>query len=130
MVDLAPILTAARILVKENGREVTFIAHNTTLNDNTQPWEGPADARSAPSKTAKLDAVFFNPGERDRLGKTFISEDLVNRSEQILMVLPTAAVNVQDFQEVIDGGVYFKITGIEVFKPGKIVALAYVGISR
>ncbi len=130
MVDLAPILEEARILVAENGRIVTFIAHNTTLGDATQPWEGPSDARTVPSKTAKLDAVFFNPGERDRLGKTFVSEDLVNRSEQIMMVLPTAAINVQDYQEVLDEGVYYKITGIEVFKPGTVVALAYVGVSR
>lgn len=130
MVDIAPIIATARVLLKENGREVTFIAHNTTLNDNTQPWEGPADARTAPSKTSKMDAVFFNPGERDRLGKTFVSEDLVNRSEQIMMVIPPTGVNVEDFQEVIDDGTYWKVTGSEVFKPGKIVALAYVGVSR
>ena len=130
MVDLAPILAAARILVKENGREVTFIAHNTTLSDNTQPWEGPSDARTAPSKTAKLDAVFFNPGERDRLGKTLVKEDLVDRSQQILMVLPPASVDLKSFQEILDEGVYWKIMGMEIFQPGKIVALAYVGVSR
>lgn len=130
MVDLAPILAEARVLVEENGREVTFIAHDTTLNDAAQPWEGPTDARAVPSSTATMDALFFNPGERDRLGKTFVSEDLVNRSQQIMMVLPIAGVNVEDFQEVLDEGTYWKITGIEVFKPGSVVALAYVGVSR
>ncbi len=130
MVDLAPILVIARALVAENGRIVTFIAHNITLNDATQPWEGPSDARTAPSKTAKMDAVFFNPGERDRLGKTLVSEDLFSRSQQIMMVLPAASVDLKGFQEVLDEGIYWKIMGMEIFKPGKTVALAYVGVSR
>ncbi len=130
MVDLAPILVIARKLIKENGREVTFLAHNTILADNTQPWEGPADARLSPSKTAKMDAVFFSPVSLAELGHTVISADLVSRSEQIMMVAPVALVNLKDFQEVLDEGIYWKITGMEIFKPGKIVALAYVGVAR
>ena len=129
MVDLAPILATATALVKENGREVTFIKHNTTLEDITQPWEGPADARVTPAATATLDAVFFNPATLAALGISFESTDLVPRAEQIMMVIP-GTVNVEEFQEVLDGTTYWKIGHVEIFKPGGTVALAYVAVGR
>ena len=130
MVDLAPILVIAAQLVKENGRSVTLIKHDATLADASQPWEGPADARAAPAATAVLDALFFNPAAIvAELGITFESTDLVPRAEQIMMVIP-GAVNVEDFQEVLDDGTYWKIGHIEIFKPGTVVALAYIAVGR
>ncbi len=129
MVDLAPILVIAAALVKENGREVILIKHNAMLEDITQPWEGPSDARAAPAATATLDAVFFNPNTMAQLGISFESTDLVPRIEQIMMVIP-GAVNVEDFQEVLDDGTYWKIGHIEIFKPGSVVALAYIAVGR
>lgn len=129
MVDLTPILAIAAQLVKENGREVTFIKHNTTLAIAAQPWEGPVDARTAPAETKKLDAVFFNPAELAKLGLAFESTDLVPRAEQIMLVIP-GAVNVETFQEVLDGTTYWKIGHVEIFKPGNTTALAYVAVGR
>ena len=129
MVDLTPILAEATALVKENGREVTFIKHNVTLADVAQPWEGPVDARTTPAETKKLDAVFFNPATLAKLGISFESTDLVPRAEQIMMVIP-GAVNVEDFQEVLDGTTYWKIGHVEVFKPGSVTALAYIAVAR
>ncbi len=129
MVDLTPILAEAAVLVKENGREVTFINHNSTLADLAQPWEGPADARAAPDVTKKMDAVFFNPATLSALGISFESTDLVPRAEQIMMVLP-GTVDLKTFQEVLDDGVYWKIGHIELFKPGKTQVLAYVAVGR
>ncbi len=129
MVDLTPILAEAAVLVKENGREVTFIKHNATLADAAQPWEGPVDARTTPADTKTLDAVFFNPATLAALGISFESTDLVPRAEQIMMVIP-GAVNVEEFQEVLDDGTYWKIGHVEVFKPGTVNALAYVAVGR
>ena len=129
MVDLTPILAEAAVLVKENGREVTFIKHNATLADAAQPWDGPVDARTSPAETKKLDAVFFNPATLAALGISFESTDLVPRAEQIMLVIP-GVVNVEEFQEVLDGTTYWKIGHIEIFKPGTVTALAYVAVGR
>lgn len=129
MVDLAPILAVAAALVKENGREVIFIKHDATLEDITQPWEGPSDARATPAATATLDAVFFNPATLSDLGIAFEVTDLVPRVEQIMMVIP-GLVNVEEFQEVLDDGTYWKIGQIEIFKPGILTALAYIAVGR
>ncbi len=129
MVDLTPILAEAVALVKENGRSVTLIKHNATLADSAQPWEGPTNARTLPASTAKLDAVFFNPATLAKLGISFESTDLVPRAEQIMMVIP-GAVNVEEFQEVLDGSVYWKIGHVEIFKPGSTTVLAYIAVGR
>ncbi len=129
MVDLTPILAEASILIQENGREVIFIKHNLTLADAAQPWEGPTDARTTPDDTETMDAVFFNPATLAALGISFESTDLVPRAEQIMMVLP-GTVNLQDFQEVLDDGTYWKIGHIELFKPGSTAVLAYVAVGR
>lgn len=129
MVDLTPILATAAALVKENGREVVFIKHNATLADANQPWEGPTDARTTPAATATLDALFFNPSSLAELGISFESTDLVPRAEQIMLVIP-GTVNVEEFQEVLDGIIYWKIGHVEVFKPGTVNALAYVAVGR
>lgn len=129
MVDLAPIILIAQTLITENGREVTFIQHSDTLEFDAQPWEGPADARTAPASIAKMDAVFFNPSEAAKLGISFESPDLLKRAEQIMMVSP-GTVDIRLFQEVLDENVYWKILGAEIFKPGKLVAIAYVAVGR
>lgn len=129
MVDLAPILAEAAVLIKENGREVTFIKHNTTLADSAQPWEGPTNARTLPASTVKMDALFFSPSVAEKLGISFESTDLMTRAEQILMVIP-GTVNVEEFQEVLDGSVYWKIGHVEIFKPGTVTALAYIFVGR
>ncbi len=129
MVDLAPIILIAQVEIAANGRQVTFIKHNSTLADTNQPWEGPTNARTTPDSVAVMSAVFFNPTEASKLGISFVQDDLVPRAEQIMMVSP-GTVNVQDFQEVLDEGVYWKIGHVEIFKPGSLVALAYVGVSR
>lgn len=129
MVDLTPILAEAAVLIKENGRSVTFIKHNSTLADSAQPWEGPVDARAAPDATETMDAVFFNPATLAALGISFEATDLVPRAEQIMMVLP-GAVALEDFQEVLDDSMYWKIGHIELFKPGNTPVLAYVAVGR
>ncbi len=129
MVNLTPILAEAAVLVAENGRSVTFIKHNSTLADVAQPWEGPTDARTTPDNTETMDAVFFNPATLAALGISFESTDLVPRAEQIMMVLP-GTVDLQDFQEVLDDGTYWKIGHIELFKPGTTAVLAYVAVGR
>lgn len=129
MVDLAPIIVIAQALIEENGREVTFIQHDETAEFVAQPWEGPADARLAPKSIAKMSAMFFDPDTLAKLGITFEATGLLKRAEQIMMVSP-GTVDVTIFQEVLDEGTYWKIQEVTVFKPGKLVALAYVAVGR
>ena len=127
--DYGPIVTVAQDLIKDFGREVTFINQNETPADATKPWQGPTAARTAPKSTLKAEAVFVQPDSASKLGRTSISEDLIKRSDQI-MIVPAGTTDLIDFQEVLDGTVYWKIVGIETLRPADTTILYFVGVAR
>ena len=129
MVDLVPLIATAKRLIKENGRSVSFIKHDKTLAISTQPWEGPTAARGTGSIKLVLDVVFVDPDPRN-LGRMSVTEDLIQRSEQIMIVVPSTN-DLATFEEILDtDGTYWKIVGTQLLKPGNTAALAYVGVKR
>lgn len=129
MADLTKLVATAQRLIKANGRSVTFIRHDQTLGDVAKPWQGPTDARAKPNDTSVQNAVFLEPSSAPKLGISTEQSDLVMNSEQIMMVSP-GTVDLTAFQEVLDGTTYWKITTIEVLRPGAVTLLAYVGVKR
>jgi hypothetical protein len=129
VVDLAPIIETAQRLIAENGRTVTFIRHDETLSDPTQPWLGPADARATPNTTSVHSALFVEPDSTQALGLAQAQSDLLMDSEQI-MVVAQGEVDLSTFQEVLDEGVYWKITEIQTLRPGTTTVLSFVGVKR
>lgn len=129
MVDLAPIIATAQRLITENGRSVTFVRQDQTLSDAAQPWLGPANPRTTPNATLVVDAVFVDPSGAVKLGLSSEQSDLIMNSDQILIV-SAGATNLLQFQEVLDEGVYWKITTIETLRPGATTVLSFVGVKR
>ena len=129
MANFPKLIATAQRLITENGRSVTFIRHDETLADAAKPWDGPASARGVPDETFVTDAVFVQPASAVRLGMTMEQADLVVQSEEIMIVAP-GANDLSRFQEVLDGSTYWKITLLEVLKPGALVVLAFVGVRR
>ena len=129
MVDLVPLIATAQRLITENGRPVTFIRQDQTLSDAAQPWLGPADPRATPDATLVVDAVFVEPSAAVKLGISTEQSDLIMNSEQI-MILAAGGTDLLQFQEVLDAGVYWKITTIETLKPGATIVLSFVGVKR
>ncbi len=129
MVDLTPLIATATRLIKENGRQVTFINQDPTLADAAQPWEGPTAARGGGATKLDLDVVFVDPNPRN-LGRMSIREDLISRSEQIMIVVP-GTNDLDTFEEILDtDGTYWKIVGTQTLKPGSTAVLSYVGVKR
>ncbi len=129
MVDLVKLTATAERLIKANGRVVTFIRHDQTLGDVAKPWQGPTDARTTPNTTSVQNAVFVQPDSAFKLGIASEQSDLVMNSDQI-MILSPGTVDLTTFQEVLDEGVYWKITTIELLRPGTVALLAFVGVKR
>lgn len=131
MVETAPLIATAQRLITENGRSVTFIAFNKTSTDANRPWKGSGvDPRLTPDSSLTVDGVFVDPTSLGQLGRSFTLTELLKRAEQILLVSPGAAVELSPFQEVLDGGEYWKITSIQQLKPGADTILYYVGLKR
>jgi len=129
VVDFVSLLATAQRLITENGRSITFIRHDKTLQDTDEPWKGPASARGTPDATSVHDAVFVEPASAVRLGIATVQEDLIMKSDQI-MILAAGVVDLTRFQEVLDGGTYWKITVIKDLKPGSTTVLSFVGVAR
>lgn len=129
MVDFASLVVTAQRLIKENGRTVTFIRHDQTLGDANKPWQGPSDPRATPDTTSVQDAVFVEPSSAILLGIASEQSDLIMNSQKIMMVSP-GVVDLTTFQEVLDESIYWKITKIELLRPGSTTVLAFIGVRR
>lgn len=130
MADVPALITTAQRLIKENGRSVTLIGFNTTVAVADKPWDGPTDPRVSPAATLVLSAVFVQPASATKLGLGLETSDLIQRAEQIMIIAPGAEANLGLYQEVDDGGERWKISGVEILRPGSLLILAFIGVKR
>lgn len=130
--DYEEIANTAKELVEEFGREVVFERFNTYSQDENKPWQGPPAARTNPTERVTGFAAFVDPGNAKSLGLSTTDIDLLKRSQQIMIFAPgpDLTADLKQFQEVEDDGVRWKIEFIETLKPGSMVLLYYIGVSR
>lgn len=113
-----------RLLLK-NGRSVTFIKLNTV---GAFAWEGPADPRTPPALSVAATGCFVEPDSLQRLGLSTKIEELIQRSDRIFLSPGTQVLD--GFNEVLDEGKYYHITGMESLRPGTTTLLHFVGLKR
>lgn len=130
MVHFERFAATAQRLIDKNGRQVTLVELDGAPATPSQPWKGAADPRAAPASTLTLNAVFVEPNSANKLGLSAVSNDLIKRSEQILMLAPGIAVDTTIFHLVTDGAVNWKIQGVEVLRPADEIILAFIGVKR
>lgn len=133
MIDYVEIANIAKTAIDENGRPVTFLRFDQTPADVNQPWNGPADPRATPDASASVIGLFIQPVVAQTLGLTTVDQDLMKRTEEIVLVAPGAAnppFDLTTANELIDGGVNKKITFVETLRPNTITLLYFVGVAR
>jgi hypothetical protein len=126
--------TASR-LIEENGRAITLVKLNQTPTDVDKPWRGTTDARNVPELSLAAFGVFVSPSGG---GLGFIAEDseMVRLSEQIVLVAAASlsGYKVEDFNEIIDPedniNTRWRITKVEMLKPGPVRILYAIGVKR
>lgn len=133
MVDFVALANTAQRLVQNTpGRNVTFIELDSTAVDVNKPWRGTATPRVTPKASSAQVAVFV-PASGSGLGFRSSQDELVKRSEQIMLVAPGAANtdDLQQFDEVIDqDGSRWKIVFADVLSPADVPVLYAVGVRR
>jgi len=122
----------AKRLVDAKGRSVTFIQLDAGTDDANQPWRGKADARATPANSVTLIAAFVPPSGVALGAEMALAEDLVKRSEQIMLVAPgTDQRDFSAYDEVIDtDGTRWKIIFSDLLKPAEIAILWSIGVRR
>lgn len=134
-VDYQKAAATALRLINENGRAVTLVKLGQVAADPAKPWRANPNNRVTPQAEQPATGVFV-PASGSALG--FLSEDneMVKQSEQILLVAAAGVVGykVEDFNEVVDPDdaidTRWRITGVELLKPGAVRILYAIGVKR
>lgn len=125
-IDYLVLAGKGKALVKKNGRAITFRMRSRTPADSLKPWRGP-------SPTAVIEVptygVFVPPSSANLLGQSVKLDDLVKRSEAIIIVAPGSdVVDLSNYDEIVDGGVSWHVKGVEKLQPADTILLYFFGV--
>lgn len=129
LIDYDEILETVHELVQGSGRLVTFQKASSTPPDGSKPWRGPVAPLSPPALSEALYAVAVPPTSLDALGLRTISDDLVKRCREILIVEP-GTNDLSSFTHVVDEGRTYSFEFVEKLRPADTTLLFYVGVAR
>lgn len=129
MPDHSKLKKTAERLIEANGREISLVIYDTTEQDDTQPWLGATDPRSASATTESITGVFVEPESAVRLGILSRQGDLYPRIEKIIILAPNE-LDLTNVQEVIDESDRWTVLQVHVLKPGIVEILNFIAVKR
>lgn len=126
MADFTRQRALANRLVEAKGASFTFSKAETAANP-AEPWKG-----GTAGATGTLWCVRVEPSSATRLGISTIKEDLLARSQHVLICAPgDGTVDPKDFDKVSIGGEPHGITFVETLDPAVDGSILYfVGAGR
>lgn len=113
-------------LIPRFGRTVTLVQLDSTVPDAGQPWRGPTNPRSTPTATLSTAACFVPLTGSAALGLSKMTVDLAKKAKATALV----AVDASQYNELVDGAVRFKITHMELLKPGADFYISYLVLNQ
>ena len=130
MVDYVKLAAVAERLVRQNGREITFVKKERTAADPSRPWKGPVDGE----ELLPLYGVFVPPNTVRQFGLSALGEgtefvDLIAFSEQVAIVFP-GENDLRQYTTIRDNGVNWNMIAMQLLQPAGIKLLAFVGTRR
>lgn len=133
--DYTSLREEALELVQEFGLSTWVLSKlGRTPADAAKPWDGPSTAEPAPDDgraEVTVSGVLVDPGSASRLGLLAKESDLLKRSQQILVVVPSEDTpDLSEFDRLTVGTDAWRVTGVETLRPADVVMLYYIGASR
>lgn len=126
--DYAKIVKLVQRLITKNGRECTLRKLSSVAADPAKPWKGPGTPSVASETT--LRGVFV-PATGDSLGREFVSDELLKRVSEVLLVAPDdAGTDFSIFDTLIDDSLQWKIEWVYVLRPADLTLLYAYGVKR
>lgn len=126
--DYTEFVELAVELIEESGRAVTVRTLSGVAADITKPWKG-AGAPTTLTEVTNVLAVFL-PAQGTDFGRKLVDAELLKRCEQVMLVAPHPTATYEGAHVVIDGGSTWKINWMQVLKPGPVITLYCIGVSR
>lgn len=127
MSDLTLVALAQR-LIKKRGRSVTFKELGRTPADPLYPFEGPTSPEASAVRTLTTFGCFVEPDSLQRLGLSTKLEELIQRSDRIMLVAGQSSLD--GYNVVVDEGQTYQLSGFETLRPGLVTLLHFVGTLR
>lgn len=125
--DYDGILADVVQLIDDTGRLVTFEQLDGEPADPGQPWRGPSEVAAAASVQAR---ATFVPATGGDLGLVVVSDEMLQRTEQICLAAPSAVMDIGRATSVIDGGVRWVVEWAQTLRPGDVALLVVLGVRR
>lgn len=126
MADYSTQRALANRLITDKGTSFTFSKTESPADPN-EPWKG-----GTPGASGSLNAVRVEPSSATQLGISTTNENLLARSEHVLIAAPgDGTVDPKDYDVVTIGGDKFGITFVETLDPDTSGAiLHFIGAGR
>lgn len=124
MVNYVKIAATAKRLIEANGRTVSLVRLDRDPADPDMPWRGPAVVDSAPYDPLDYPSpkAVIVPYTEDDIDGT-----LVRHGDKRAYVAATstavAALNLAEYDGLIDNGEQYKIVSVNILNPGEIIIL-------
>ena len=130
--DYTSIADTALAMVKKYGRSMTITKFDQSAGDPAKPWEGASDPRGVGKTSLTIYAVAVSVTSAIQVGLVTKDDDMVKRSEQILIVAPGSVeqTDLGNFNIVSDGSVEWKVAGVDKMQPSNLILLYYIGVKR
>ena len=128
--DYTPIKAVAENLIENFGRSLTLVIRDTTPDNASQPWKGPADPGTDIIKVAI--GVNVDPISDSFFGTEFTDEEgkLIRRTGKAILFAENsvAGFDMTLVDLLIDGSVTYKVDRVNVLDPGDTPILYEVDI--
>lgn len=125
VLDYADLLVTVQELIEETGRTVQIAKLDASLVDANKPWKPTGGASAVGQVTCK--ATFVPLSSLQELGISIQDDELFKRAEEVCLVAGSA-VDLRDYNVIIDGSVSWRIMGTQVLAPGDTTLLYAFGV--
>lgn len=125
--DYTEFVALAQELITDNGRALAFQRLESVPDNPAQPWKG----AGTPTVVEQISGVYgvFVPAKGSDLGRSFVSEELLKKVDQMVLVAGRTE-DLEQFDLIVDDGLKWRIEWAQVLRPGPLVVLYSFGVCR
>lgn len=129
MPDYVKLAATAKRLINKSGRKITLVKSDLVPVDVDKPFLG-----NMPQESLLETIGVFVPANSIRqynlmgLGHGVGYDDFVEKSSQFIILY--SEKDLSGYMEVIDGGVRWGVTGLQMLQPGDTLLLCLLGVKR
>jgi len=125
--DYPSLVLVVQDLINTTGRSIKLQQLGGTAEDADKPWRGTGVPKVI--KTISTFGTFVAPTGLDKYGISFISNELLKRCDEVVLVAG-AKTDYEGFHQLVDSSTTWRIEWIEKLKPGSVTLLYAIGICR